>query len=169
MKLRLWVDIAEITASVAVVVTLVLLIFQMRESDELERVQNSVRMAQWDAQMFVQSDQLPTIAAKIETARNPDYLIEFRRRYDLSVEEAGIWNRWLLLLWKGVEAEFLSTGPSERLAKRIRAMAAYEDQRMLILPLVTSNNALFIDEFTDYVDSLVQDLPENWPKPFDAE
>lgn len=163
MKLRLWVDIAEITASIAVVVTLVLLILQMRESDALERVQNSVRMAQWDAQVFVQSDQLPIIAAKIETARNHDYLVEFRKRYDLSVEEAGIWNRWLLLLWKGLEAEFLSTGPSERLADRIRAMAAYEDQRMLILPWVTSSNVLFVDEFSKYVDRLAKELPEKRP------
>lgn len=161
MKLRLWVDIAEITASIAVVVTLILLILQMRESDELERVQNSVRMAQWDAQVFLQSDQLPGILAKIETARNPNHLIEFRNRYDLSVEEAGIWNRWLLLLWKGLEAEYISAGPSDRLAIRIHTMARYEDQRMLIVPWVASSNPLFIGEFTRYVASLIGGLPEN--------
>ena len=78
MKLRLWVDIAEITASVAVVVTLLLLVFQIRESDEQERIQNAIRMAQWDAQMFLQSDHLPVIAAKIEAARNPDFVSDFR-------------------------------------------------------------------------------------------
>lgn len=57
MRLRLWVDIAEITASVAVVVTLILLIFQMRESDE-------------------------------------------RERFDLSIEEASVWNRWLFFCGK---------------------------------------------------------------------
>jgi hypothetical protein len=164
MKLRLWVDIAEITASVAVVVTLLLLILQIRESDESERVQNVARMAQWDAQLYVMSDRLPQIASKIEAVNNPDYLMEFRERYDLSVEEAGIWNRWLLLLWKSAETEFLSTGPSERLARLIPLMAAYEDQRLVIVPLVTSRNPLFHDEFTEYVASLVDDPPANQPE-----
>ena len=161
MKLRLWVDIAEITASVAVVVTLVLLILQIGESDELERINHSVRLAQWDAQMFLQSDQLPMIAAKIEAARNPDWMIEFRRRYDLSIEEAGIWNRWLFLMWKSVEAEFLSTGPNDRLADRIRVMAKYEDQQLVILPVVTSSNPAFADGFTEYVSGLVSDAPKS--------
>lgn len=163
MKLRLWVDIAEIAASVAVVVTLLLLVFQMRESDENERVQNSVRMAQWDAQMFLQSDQLPVILAKIEAARNPDFMIEFRQRYGLSIEQAGIWNRWLFLVWKSLEAEFLSMGPSHQLGDRIRRAAAYEDQRLVILPAVTSRSPLFDDGFTDYVDGLVGDLPDKPP------
>jgi len=161
MKLRFWVDLAEITSSVAVVVTLLLLVSQIRESDKLEQVQNSVRMAQWDVEMFLQSDQLPAIAAKIEAARNPDFMIEFRKRYDLSIEEAGIWNRWLYLLWKSFEAEYLSTGPDDQLAKRIRLTAAYEDQRLVILPLVTSKSPLFDEEFREYVGSLLDDIPEN--------
>jgi hypothetical protein len=161
MKLRIWVDFAEITASVAVVVTLLLLVFQMRESDEQERVQNLVRMAQWDAQMFLQSDQLPKIAAKIEAASNPNFMREFRRRYDLSFEEAAIWNRWLFLLWKSLEAEFLSVGPSDELANRIRLSLAYEDQQFVILPAVTSQNPLFHEGFKKYVNNLIDDSPEN--------
>lgn len=161
MKLRLWVDIAEITASVAVVVTLLLLVFQIRESDEQERIQNAIRMAQWDAQMFLQSDQLPLIAAKIEAVGNPDFLSDFRKRYELSVEEAGIWNRWLYLMWKSIEAEYLSMGPSDQLAKRIRLVAAYEDQRLVIVPVVTSTSPIFDQKFTRYVDSLVGEFREN--------
>jgi hypothetical protein len=161
MKLRLWVDIAEITASVAVVVTLILLIFQMRDSDDRERIQNSLRMAQWDAQMFLQSDQLPVIAAKIEAEKNPNFMMEFRRRFDLSIEEAGIWNRWLFLLWKSLEAEYLSGGPSDDLAKRIRLSVTYEDQQLVIVPALTSRSPLFHDGFKKYVHSLVDDLPEH--------
>ena len=72
------------------VVTLLLLVFQIRESDELERIQISVRLAQWDAQIFVQSDRLPQIFAKIESVNNPDFLGELRHEYDLSFEEAAI-------------------------------------------------------------------------------
>ena len=110
MRLRLWVDIAEITASVAVVVTLILLIFQMRESDE-------------------------------------------RERFDLSIEEASVWNRWLFLMWKSLEAEFLTIGPSDDLANRIRLSISYEDQQLVILPAVTSKSPLFHDDFKKYVNS----------------
>ncbi len=161
MKLRLWVDIAEITASVAVVVTLILLLFQMRESDERERIENSLRMAQWDAQMFLQSDQLPKIAAKIEATKNPQFMRAFRERFDLSIEEAGVWNRWLFLMWKSLEAEYLTTGPSNDLAKRIRLSLSYEDQQLVILPAVTSRGPLFHDDFTKYVISLIEDVSED--------
>ena len=161
MKLRLWVDIAEITASVAVVVTLMLLVFQMRESDEQERIQNSLRLAQWDAQMFLISDQLPAIAGKIEAAENPNFMIEFRERYDLSIEEAAIWNRWLFLIWKSLEAEFLSMGPNDDLAKRIHQSITYEDQQLVVLPALKSRNPMFHDGFKEYVNNLVDDLPEN--------
>jgi hypothetical protein len=161
MKLRMWVDIAEITASVAVVVTLLLLILQMRESDERERVHNALRMAQWDAQMFLQSDQLPVISAKIEAARNPDFMYEFRKRYDLSIQEAVVWNRWLFLLWKSLEAEYLSVGPSNELAERIRHAISYEDQQLVILSALTSIDPLFHEKFKKYVNSLIDDLHEN--------
>jgi hypothetical protein len=157
----MWVDIAEITASVAVVVTLLLLILQMRESDEQARVHNALRMAQWDAQMFLQSDQLPVISAKIEAASNPHFMREFRKRYDLSIEEAAIWNRWLFLMWKSLEAEFLLVGPSNELAERIRLSMSYEDQQLVILPALTSMNPLFHEKFKRYVDSLIDDLHEN--------
>jgi hypothetical protein len=160
MKLRMWVDIAEITASVAVVVTLLLLIFQMRESDEQERVTNALRMVQWDAQMFLQSDQLPTISAKIEEVSNPDFMGEFRKRYDLSIEEAALWNRWLYLLWKSLEAEFLLVGPSDELEERIRLSISYEDQQLVILPQLKSTNALFHERFKRYVNSLIDDFDE---------
>ena len=161
MKLRLWVDIAEITASVAVVVTLVLLVSQMRESDEQERIQNSLRLAQWDAQMFLISDQLPVIAGKIEAASNPDFMLEFRERYDLSIEEAAIWNRWLFLIWKSLEAEFLSMGPSDELAKRIQQSITYEDQQLVILPALISKDPLFHDGFKKYVNNLIDDIAEH--------
>ena len=159
MKLRLWVDIAEITASIAVVVSLLLLVFQIRESDEIKRVQNSVRMAQWDAQMFLLSDRLPTIAAKIESIENPDFMQPFREHFELSIEEAGIWNRWLFLIWKGIEAEYLLTGPSDQLAERIRLSANYEDQRLSMIPIIRPGNPNFDDGFAKYVSGLIDDPP----------
>ena len=157
MRLRLWVDIAEIAASIAVVLSLLLLVFQIRESDEIERVQNSVRMAQWDAQMFLLSDRLPAIAAKIEAIKNPDFMQPFREQFELSIEEAGIWNRWLYLVWKGFEAEYLLTGPSDHLAEQIRYSANYEDQRLAIIPIFYPGNPNFDAGFIEYVIGLIGD------------
>ena len=84
-----------------------------------------------------------------------------RERYDLSIEEAGVWNRWLFLRWKSLEAEFLTVGSSNELAKRIRLSIGYEDQQLVILPAVTSRGPLFHSDFAEYVNGLVEDVSEN--------
>jgi hypothetical protein len=83
-------------------------------------------------------------------------MIGFRRRYALGIEEAALWNRWLYLIWESLEAEYLSTGFDNQLAGRIRAIAGYEDQPLVILPLVTSSNRALADGFTNYVNSPVK-------------
>lgn len=46
MKLGSWVDVAEITASPAIVATLGILIVQINESNEIEKAQSALRRAQ---------------------------------------------------------------------------------------------------------------------------
>ena len=72
MKLKIWVDVAEITASLAVVATLGLLVVQISQSNEIEQRQSALRQAQWDAEMFLLSDELPSILAKIKAVDGYD-------------------------------------------------------------------------------------------------
>ena len=88
MKLKGWANLAEITASVAVVVSLIILIVQMKESNDIERAQSLFRVAYWDAQLFIMSEELPQAMAKIKAVDGNDMQM-YMDRYDLSYEQAA--------------------------------------------------------------------------------
>lgn len=156
MKLKLWVDVAEITASLAVVATLVILIVQINESNEIERAQAGLRQAHWDAQMFLMSDELPNILAKIKDVDGYD-LQPWMERYDLSYAEAASWNRWLTLLWRGMEVDFQLLGPNEQLDQLIRLSANWPDQQLYMQGAFHQETQFFSEDFADYVRELSSD------------
>ncbi len=157
MRLKLWVDVAEITASLAVVATLVILIVQIRESNDIEQAQAALRQAQWDAQLFLMSDQLPNILAKIKNVDGHD-LQPWMEQYDLSYAEAALWNRWLTLMWRGMEIDFMLLGPNEQLNQMIRNSAAWPDQQLFMHGAFFPGTTFFSDEFARYVSELNDDL-----------
>lgn len=157
MRLKFWVDVAEITASLAVVATLVILILQIKESNDIEQAQAGLRQAQWDAQLFLTSGELPQILAKIKDVDGYD-LQPWIERYDLSYAEAASWNRWLTLLWRGMEIDFLLLGPNARLDQTIRQAAHWPDQQLYLqgaffpgTPLFNKDFAAYVREITDVV------------------
>lgn len=156
MKLRLWVDIAEITASIAVVATLLILFFQIQESNEIEKRQSALRQAQWDAQMFLTSERLPEILTKIKTVDGEE-LTPWMERYDLDYEEAAIWNRWLTLMWRGLEADYLLIGPSDSLEENIRLSTPWPDQKLFLAGALYPDNPFFDPDFTIYVNRILED------------
>jgi hypothetical protein len=158
MKLRLWVDIAEITASLAVVATLGLLVVQISQSNELEKRQSVLRQAQWDAQLFLLSDDLPNILAKIKAVDGYD-MQPFMEKYDLSYAEAASWNRWLVLMWRGMELDYMTLGPSEQFEQAIRTTVAWPDQQLFVQGAFFSGSPFFSTKFTDYVLSSIEEIP----------
>ena len=157
MKLKLWVDVAEIIASVAVVITLVILIFQIREGNEIERVEAGLRQAQWDAQMFLMSNELPDILAKIKEVDGND-MQPLMERYNLTYAEAATWNRWLTLMWRGIGIDFYRNGPSEGLARGIRNTATWPDQKLYIQGAFNEEASFYGPEFSAYVREQLPDL-----------
>lgn len=158
MKLKLWVDIAEITASLAVVATLGLLVVQINQSNKIELSQSAIRQAQWDAQMFLLSDDLPDISAKIKMVDGYD-LVPWMEKYNLSYAEAAVWNRWLVLLWRGVELDYILNGPSDDFAQSIRDMASWPDQQLFVRGAFFPGASFFREDFTNYVISSTAEAP----------
>ncbi len=158
MKLRLWVDIAEIAASLAVVATLGLLVVQISQSNDIEQRQSALRQAQWDAQMFLLSDDLPHILSKIKAVDGYD-LQPFMEKYELSYAEAAAWNRWLSLMWRGVELDYLMNGPSKQLEEAIRNTAGWPDQQLFIQGAFFTGSPVFNVKFTDYVLNSINEMP----------
>ncbi len=158
VELRVWVDIAEIAASVAVVVTLVILIAQIRESSLIEQRESAIRAAEWDAAVFLQSETLASTISKIKAVDGiEDGIQEFMDRYDASYEQAAAWNRYLVLNWAGMQADYLYHGRSESLDQRIRYNLQWPDQRILIRDVFGEAWSPFHREFDEYVVSLLAD------------
>ena len=158
MKLKIWVDVAEITASLAVVATLGLLVVQLSQSNEIEQRQSALRQAQWDAEMFLLSDELPSILAKIKAVDGYD-LEPWMEKYELSYAEAASWNRWLTLMWRGWELDYTMNGPSKTLEQAIRNTASYPDQQLFIQGAFFPGANFFSNQFTDYVIRSISEAP----------
>lgn len=158
MKLRIWVDIAEIVASLAVVATLGLLVVQISQSNDIEKRQSILRQAQWDAQMFLMSDNLPNILSKIKAVDGYD-LQPFMEKYELTYAEAAEWNRWLLLMWRGMEVDYMMNGPSEQFKRVIRNTAAWSDQQLFVQGAFYSGSPFFSERFTNFVLSAIEETP----------
>lgn len=156
IQLRTWVDIAEITASLAVVVTLVILIVQIREAGLIEQRESAIRAAEWDAAVFLQSDVLAEALTKIKAVDGIEEGIqELMDRYDMSYEQAAAWNRYLVLNWAGVQADYLYHGRSKELDQRILHNLQWPDQAILIRPVFGQTWSPFHPDFNDYVLTLL--------------
>lgn len=122
---------AEIVASLAIIVSLVFLIQEVRYNNLiLERQALMDRTAAFNSP-FLQDSALASILARIKAVdgREPveDALAE---RYDLSYEDAVRWNRHLSLLWTVLEAEYRSNGWSPILEGTARTLLSSPDNRL---------------------------------------
>jgi hypothetical protein len=131
MKLQNFAHWAEITASLAVVVSLVFLIQEVRGNTQaLERQAALDRAAALNSPFF-EATQLASVLAKIKAIDGadpvPDALAE---RYGLTAEEAILWERHLWLTWSNLEADYAVSGESEELSRILRLLLNHPDQQV---------------------------------------
>ncbi len=131
MKLQEWAHWAEITASVAVVVSLVFLTGEVSENTlALERQAIRDRSAAINTP-FLNDSQVPAILAKVKAVDGWRSLVQaYVERYSLTYEEAGIWTRYLSVVWTGLEADFILDGESLALKNRVKSLLSWPDDQM---------------------------------------
>jgi hypothetical protein len=131
MKLQQWAHWAEIVSSVAVVVTLVFLIQQVRGNTQaLERRATLDRVSAVNAPFF----SAPELASVLARIKSVDGALpgprSYAERYGLTDEEAILWDRHLTLLWMGLEADFRHSGGTGEIAAWVRDLLASGDNRL---------------------------------------
>ncbi|MEJ2678635.1 MAG: hypothetical protein P8174_06115 [Gemmatimonadota bacterium] len=116
MKLEQWSHWAEITASVAIFVSLIILVQEVRYNTLiLERQAVLDRAAAFNG-AFLEDSPLPSILTRIKEVDGFEPLEKaLVERYDISYEQAVQWGRHLSLLWTVLEAEYHAKGPSDAL------------------------------------------------------
>lgn len=131
MTLEKWAHWAEIVASGAVIVTLVVLVQEVRGNTRaLERQADLDRAAALTTPFF-EAPELASILAKIKSVDGADPVVQaLSDRYGLTSEEAILWERHLWRVWLEHEADFSRTGPSGELQAWIKGALATPDNRL---------------------------------------
>lgn len=74
----------------------------------------------------------------------------FMEHYGMEPRQAVAWVRYLILLWGGVQADFVYGGPTPELEARVRSLLAYPDNQ-----LFWSNTSGVDPGFEAFIESVV--------------
>ena len=152
MKLEQWATWAEIGASLGVIVTLVFLVFELRENTLAIEKQVINDRAEALNSPFLGESQLPSILEKIKAVDGPELLEhELMQRYGLSHSEALIWARYQGLIWSGLESEYVRSGDSAVLRERIQHLDSFPD-----IHIVLKHLRQVSPEFMAYIEAVRQ-------------
>ena len=151
MNLQSWAHWAEITASFAVVVTLVFLLVEVgNNTSAIERQANLDRSTSMSAS-FLTTPDLATILAKVKAVDGFSPLIQaYSERYNLSAEQSILWGRHLDTIWAGLEGDYLYSGPSDMLDRYIEDLVSYPDEQIYWEYM----DVFFTAGFRTYVESI---------------
>lgn len=152
MKLEQWSHWAEIGASVAIFVSLIILVQEVRTNTlVMERQAVLDRAAAFNGP-FLQDSPLPEILTRIKTVDGFEPLEQaLVKRYNLTYEQAVQWGRHLSLLWTVLEADYRTKGPSDALGAIAYSLLGSPDNQLFWdkgAPQVLSG------EFRQYVEAV---------------
>jgi hypothetical protein len=152
VKLKEWATITEITASFAVIISLVLLVVEVRGNTlAIERqIDKDHRRA-----IFTPVIDPPILLSAMERIRAVDgqetHVQAFMETYDLNDAEVYVWGNFQLMIWTEMQQDFVNNGPSERLAAQIHSLAIHSDVALFVENFESSGG------FKSYIDGVVRD------------
>jgi len=143
----------EIVANFGVIVTLVLLMLQVRDNTRALEGQAILQRGAAFTEPFLSESAAPEILAKIKAVDGSEPVVAaYIERYGLTYAEASVWLRHVLSIWTSLEAEYAVLGESPDLANRIQILFPFPDQEIWF-----DNGGpdfLSTPQFRDYVERL---------------
>jgi hypothetical protein len=150
-------EYGELVGLIAIVVTLAVLIVEVRENTLAIERQTALDRANSQTSPFFDSE-LATILDKIKSQDGPDpNILLFVEAYGLSYREAIIWERHLQYVWSVLEAEFDVDGPSASLENTILSLLISRDNQLYVQ---ATSGFRFGEEFQAYVADLQNRVDE---------
>lgn len=155
--LQRWAHWAEIVASVAIVISLVFVVQEIRYNTKVLERQAVLDRAEAFDGPFLEDSPLPAILEKIKTVDGLEPVEQaLVARYDLAYEEAIHWVRHLALIWTVLESDFRASGRTDDLDAVAYALLGHPDHQLYWdngAPQVTSG------PFRAYVAAIRQARP----------
>jgi hypothetical protein len=145
----------EIVASVAVVITLVFLIYEVRQNTVAIERQTVLDRQSRLVDPYLTSSDFRAVYTKIKEKDGRESRVKaLVDRYELADEEALLWVRHLDENWKGMEADFLQYGPSPDLDRLIAGFLTFPDAAAYWE--ASLKDGPFVTAFIEHVESLRQ-------------
>ena len=121
----------EILANLGVIVTLVLLMLQVRDNTRALEGQAIVQRGQAFTEPFLSESTAPAVIAKIKAVDGSEPVVDaYMERYGLTYAEGAVWLRHTFSIWTSLEAEYAVLGESEDLSQRIRILLPFPEQEI---------------------------------------
>jgi hypothetical protein len=155
-KIRSFAPIIELVSGIAVLVTLIVLVVEVRTNTQAVRLQATEYRSTAFLLPLINPETLPSLYAKVKEVDGLDdrTITAMMERYEMTVEEAIQWTRFMGLNWSVIEYEYAANGPSVSLNSRIRGFLNATDLR---LHFDNSPRRLFDNDFREYVESMIQE------------
>jgi hypothetical protein len=143
----------EWLTSVAVIVTLVVLILEVRGNTRALERQLVLDAAAQLSEPFLAGPELLEAYEHVKAVDGWEPLhTALVDQYGMTNTQAVAWGRYLLMLWQGLEANYVYSGESEQLTARIQGLMTYPDDRLYWKIVRDANDRLLSPEFVAYVD-----------------
>ena len=156
-----WAQRVEMLASVSVVVTLVLLIVEVRANTGALERQVLLDRAANISTPFMEGPALLEAFRRVKRVDGWGPLeTEFMQRYGLEPDQSVAWMFFLHKIWNGLEADYAFAGASDELAASIQGLFVFPDNRLYWKHSASG----FSPEFVAYVEEIdSRPRPEGQP------
>lgn len=155
-KLQKYALFTEIVGGLAVLLTLIILIIEVRENTEASRRTNLIQLTTAPLNVYLDNPDIQAIASKISQTTQVSVLPNLLKdEFDLSFDEAQLYARYLGYTWRIRESEFLygNSDPEVFEANMRFYLGNAEDQFYW-----QRTRAPYHPEFRAYIEGLLQDL-----------
>ena len=151
MKLKDIALLTEIVGGVGILISLVVLVLEVRQNTALVERQILLDRSNWVAQI-IDSPYIAPIFAKIKAIDDDIVPTEraFMEQYDLTFEEATRFTTWLRQMWSGFQAEFETGTPG--LDEIIKDILQHKDQELFWM----NTRSTYTADFVNYVNDLTE-------------
>jgi hypothetical protein len=148
MKNEQWARWLEVVASAAIIVSLIVLIVEVRTNTAAVERQAAYERALTVSAPYFDDPDVAEAFAKILEVEGPLPLHQaYVDRYGLTVEQAIKWSRHHLLFWSSVEADMKAFGRSDDTDALVRQLVCLTDHAMFW----DSEQINISAEFRDYI------------------
>jgi len=129
----LWANWAEIIETIVILVSMVLLIQEVRGNTQALQLQAYMARGEAHVRPYFDVDGFSRVYAKVkavDTGFPETAITAFQERYDMTQEEALLWVRHLDDIWRNFEGNFLYGADRELLARDMTHLLTFPDQRL---------------------------------------